>query len=283
MSVLRQIGDWATSLSIDEVPKDVRHAARRLILDQVGVSYGGAARKGGHPTALLAARSPGSPSATVWSRGEAFAPYAALANRAAGDHLELTAGPECVAAGMATAEAMDASFGKLLCAVTIGAEVEDYIKRWLMLSVERHGLHPPALLGTMAAAACSAYFLDLPPGRFAGVLAAAAALMPQSPYAAFSSGASSKTLYGAWGQMLGVWSSLWSAAGVSGPLSVLEGSRGVAQALLDAQGPVKPPPFAPRVGRSPESHSKPSLAAAPAIRPSPHSMSSCRSMPKRLS
>ncbi len=45
--------------------------------------------------------------------------------------------------------------------------------------------------------------------------------------------------------MLGLWTALWADAGMVGPSTVLEGGRGVAQAVVDAAGPVPAPRFEP--------------------------------------
>lgn len=240
---LSSLSTWAISHS---PTPDARHAARRLLMDQIGISIAGHDRLGRHPTEVLAARMTGRPGATLWSTGRmAHAPYAALANRCAGDELELTAGPECVAAAVAAAETADATMRDLLDAICVAAQVEEYLRGWLLLPMERHGLHPPAALAAVASASAVARLLQMPVDRCAGTLAAAVALAPQSAYVAFSRGASGKTIYGGWGQMLGLWSAMLSQAGTTGAATALEGNRGVAQALLDAGGPVTPPPFDP--------------------------------------
>jgi 2-methylcitrate dehydratase PrpD len=207
-------------------------------MDQMGVSVAGARDD------LLLSDYP--PRASLWTTGaRVHWSDAALANRYAGDDLELTAGPEVGAAGVATAELVDASLGELDAAIAVACDVEEYLRGWLQLGAEAHGLHPPALLGAMSAAAVSARLLGLDRERFAGALAAAAALAPVSPYAAFSRGASGKRLYGAWSQMLGARCASAARYGIAGPATVLEGARGIAQALLDAPGPLLPPRFDP--------------------------------------
>ncbi len=248
MSLLHEIADWmhcARSGGV-AVPPSARHASRRVLLDQVGIARAGAARFGPHPVRDDRVFLAGEPPATDWHAGrKVYAPYAALANRCAGDQLELTAGPECVAAAVAAAEIGDATVGDLLRAVALGASLDDYLRGWLGEAVERHGLHPPAVIGTVVAAAVSGWLLELDPVRLAGAMASAACLTPHSPYSAFSHGASGKTIYGGWSQMLGVSCALWARHGMVGPGSALEGSRGLAQALLDAPGGVAPPPFRP--------------------------------------
>ena len=248
MSVLRDIADWMDGVRRDPpgVPPSARHAARRVLLDQVGIARAGAEQFGLHPVCHESVALSGEPPATDWHAGRpVYAPYAALANRCAGDQLELAAGPECVAAAVAAAEVGDATVSDVLCAVALGASVDDYLRGWLGEAVERHGLHPPALIGTLAAAAASGWLLGLDPPSLAGAMASAACLTPHSPYAAFSHGVSGKTLYGGWSQMLGLSCALWARAGMVGPDSALEGSRGVAQALLDTPGRVQPPRFRP--------------------------------------
>jgi 2-methylcitrate dehydratase PrpD len=205
-------------------------------MDQVGVSLAG-----GKSIAPLAR---GAPSATLWSTGESvYGPDAALANRFAGDDLELTAGPEIGAAGVAAAEIRDATLDELLVAMALAAELEHYLRGWVQIAVEEHGLHPPAVFGAFSATAVASKLLELEVEAFAGALAAGLALTPVSPYASFSEGATGKWLYGAWSQQLGVQCALWARGGMTGALSTLEGPRGVAQALLHETAPA--PEFLP--------------------------------------
>ena len=232
--VLQDLATWA--VETHTIPDDAAHAARRILMDQVGVSAAGG--KSIEPLAH------GRPSATLWSTGElVYAPDAALANRFAGDDLELTAGPEIGGAGVAAAEVADATLGELFVAMAVASELEHYLRGWLQIAVERHRLHPPAVFGALAATAVASKLLALDRETFAGALACGLALTPQSPYASFSEGATGKWLYGAWSQRLGVQCALWARAGMTGALSTLEGPRGVAQAFLHDRSPA--PEFHP--------------------------------------
>lgn len=235
-TALQELAGWA--VDTNSIPDSVQHAARRILMDQVGVSIAGGKR--------LTTIARGKPSARLWSTGEAvYAPDAALANRFAGDDLELTAGPEIGAAGVAAAELADATLAELFVAMTVASELENYLRGWLQIAVERHGLHPPAVFGAFAATAVASKLLALERDTFAGALAAGLALTPQSPYASFSEGATGKWLYGAWSQRLGVQCALWARAGMTGALSTLEGARGVAQAFLHERCAAPAPEFRP--------------------------------------
>ncbi|MCC6176619.1 MAG: MmgE/PrpD family protein [Chloroflexi bacterium] len=245
-TLVDNLATWATSTGPEGAPVSARRAARRLVLDRLGISLGGRRLLGQHPTAMLAL--PGQPSASLWGeRRSVFAPYAALANGCAGDALELEAGPDCVEAGWAAAEIADRSFGDLLTAVIAGAEVGGYVRRWLAGPLEEHGLHPPAMLGALSATVTAGRLLGLSAARLAGALAGVACLTPRAPFGPFTGGSTGKTLYGGWPHFLGLWAGLWSADGMVGPPTALEGSRGIAQSVLDAGGAVTPPPFGPGV------------------------------------
>lgn len=235
MTVLEELASWA--VATDAISEPAKAAARRVLMDQVGVSVAG-----GKPAPALRS---GRPAATLWSTGQrVFAPDAALANRFAGDDLELTAGPEIGAASVAAAEVADRSFGDVFVAMTIASEIEQYLRGWLQRSVERNGLHPPAFFAASSAAAAASKLIGLSPESFMGALAAAWALTPLSPYSAFSEGASGKWLYGSFGQQLGVQCALWARAGIVGAASTLEGRRGIARAL---DGTSEPPRFEPKL------------------------------------
>jgi len=242
--LVRELAEWIVSDGPERAPESARHAARRLILDRLGISLGGHRLLGAHPAAALAL--PGQPAATRWADGrQVFAPYAALANGCAGDGLDLQAGADSVEAGWAAAEVADRSLGDLVLAVIAAAEVGGYLRRWLGADLERHGLHPPATLGALSATAAAGRLLGLSAEQLAGALAGAACLTPRAPFGAFTGGATGKTLYGGWPHLVGLWSCLWARDGMVGPTTALEGSRGVAQSILDAGGAVTPPPFEP--------------------------------------
>jgi 2-methylcitrate dehydratase PrpD len=245
--LVKDLAAWVSSVTLETLPPGTLHAARRLVLDRLGISLGGTRLLGVHPTARLAL--PGTPSATVWATGQqAYAPYAALANGCAGDGLELLAGPDCVEGAWAAAEIADRTLGDLLVAVVAGAEVGGYLRRWLADANEKHGLHHPATLGSLSVAAAAGRVLGLAEDHLAGALAGAACLMPRAPFGAFSGGGTAKSLFGGWPHQLGLWACLWAQDGMVGPSTALEGSRGVAQSLLDAGGIVQAPAFAPGSG-----------------------------------
>jgi 2-methylcitrate dehydratase PrpD len=231
---LEELSDWA--VRTDAIPSDVHDAARRVLMDQVGVSLGGAQAL----NTLVRCE----PSATLWSTGErVHAPDAALANRFAGDDLELNAGPEVAAAGIAAGEVADATLGELYVAMAVASEVESYVRAWFQRPVEEHGLHPPAVFGALSAATVAAKLCRLDTEAFSGALGTALALAPQSHYASFSHGATGKWLYGAWSQRLGLQAALWARMGIAGASTTLDGAHGIAQAFLHET--TAPPAFQP--------------------------------------
>lgn len=233
-SVLQELASWAVATRA--VSDASAHASRRVLMDQIGVSLAG--------EKTLPTVATGTPGARVWSTGETvYAPDAALANRFAGDDLELTAGPEIGATVVAAAEISEKTLGEIWVAMTVAAELEQHVRSWLQLAVEARGLHPPAVFATMGATAAAAKLLALEPDAFTGALASAWALTPLSPYSAFAEGATGKWTYGAWGQRLGLQCALWARAGIAGAATTLEGPRGIARALGCDQ---PPPAFRPR-------------------------------------
>lgn len=246
--IVHDLAEWAAGLTRSSVPDAAIHGARRQVLDRFGISIGGTHRLGSHPTLGLAERLAGSPRATLWANGHtSHAAYAALANACAGDGFDLAtgSGPDCVEAAIACAEVSDRSLGDLLVAVAAAGEVGGYLRGWLGEAIERNGLHPPALLGAASAATAAGLMLGLPADRLAGAIAGTFCVGPMVPYAAFSAGANGKSLYGGWPSMVGVWCALLARAGTTGPSTAIEGSRGVAQALLHSGGAVEPPTFVP--------------------------------------
>ena len=147
------------------------------------------------------------PSATLWrpveGRSSAGIWSAMLWNRLVGDPQELHAGPECVAAAVAAAEARDRTLGELLDAIVVGCGIGSWHRDAVGTAMEEAGIHSPGALAPVATAAAVGRLEGTGARNLAQSIRRAAALTPLHPYRAFSDGASAKLLYGAFGQLLG--------------------------------------------------------------------------------
>ncbi len=147
------------------------------------------------------------PPARLWRPvgGASTAPLtgAILWNRMVGDALELHAGPECVAAAVAAAEALDRPLAELLDALTVGCGVGAFVRDRYGPLMEPAGVHAPGATAPLPAAAAVGRLARLAPDAMAAALRRADAALPAHPYRAFAEGNPVKLLYGAWGQALG--------------------------------------------------------------------------------
>ena len=137
----------------------------------------------------------GRESAGIWS--------AIVWNRFVGDPQELHAGPECVAAAVAAAEARDRTLGELLDAIVVGCGIGAWHRDAVGTAMEEAGIHSPGALAPVASAAAVGRLEGIGVRQIAQAIRRASALTPIHPYRAFAEGASAKLLFGAFGQLLG--------------------------------------------------------------------------------
>jgi len=161
------------------------------------------------------------PAATLWrpveGRSSAGIWSAILWNRLVGDPQELHAGPECIAAAVATAEAGDRTLGELLDAIVVGCGIGSWHRDAVGTAMEEAGIHSPGALAPVAAAAAVGRLEGIGARNLAQSIRRASALTPLHPYRAFSDGASAKLLFGAFGQLLGA----ATALSVKNPIGLL--------------------------------------------------------------
>lgn len=151
----------------------------------------------------------GRTSAGIWS--------AIVWNRFVGDPQELHAGPECVAAAVATAEARDRTLGELLDAIVVGCGIGTWHRDAVGRTLEEAGIHSPGALAPVATAAAVGRLEGIGARNIAQAIRRASALTPMHPYRAFSEGASAKLLFGAFGQLLGA----AAALSIKNPIGLL--------------------------------------------------------------
>lgn len=226
-----------TRLTWESLETKVRARVLDLLLDAFANAAEGAALDP-YPgfVEILAAKPPaGSASSTVWFRGETAEPgEAALVNGTLLHHTErddghpgasLHGAAAVVPAALAVAEAEGASPRDFLAAVVAGYATGIACGRALRTGIERHRLHPPAILGTLAAAAAAARASKASPADVEGALALAGCLAPIAPVESVPRGAPVKGLYGGWPSYVGVTSSILSRAGLPGPRDLLSSER----------------------------------------------------------
>lgn len=187
MSFAKTLSEKALALSLDTVPAEAVHIARRAIVDTIGVALAGrsAPYLGALEVVLEAASAPGT--ATLWGCGgrKVSVLHAAMINGVAAHALDFddcstTMGGHpsapVVPAVLALAETEGATAAEVFTAYLTGVEVETRLARGLLPHHYEKGWHPTATLGVFGAAAASARLLDLDADGMATTLAMAVSM-----------------------------------------------------------------------------------------------------------
>jgi 2-methylcitrate dehydratase PrpD len=233
LSVIEQLAAYATNETFEKLPEATVTAARRAILDTLGVTLAGAIEPTAARVRALIARRPAGDAATVigtpW-RGSVE--DAALANGTASHALDyddlnqsLSGHPSApiLSAALPLAEHRRASGAALLAAFVAGVEIEAKLGRAVNPAHYEIGWHATATLGVFGAAAAAAKLLGLPAEQTAHALAVAAS-MASGIKANF--GTDCKPLHVGHAARCGVEAALLAQAGFTGNLRALEHGNG---------------------------------------------------------
>lgn len=234
------LGAWVSGLGQDDLPSEVRQAAKRCLMDVIGVALAASS----HPTVAMAGRHAG----TVFAPGKGqsvlgglplAAPGAALVNATAAHVLDFDdtcfdgivhASAAVWPAVQAVADMTDASGAKLLTAFIAGVEVEYAIGRALTDGLYYRGWWNSGLLGAIGAAAGGAHVLGLDAPTSAHALRLAAG-MAGGIRAVF--GASSKPMGLGHASKAGVESALLAQGGIGSSSGMFESANGGFAATLN--------------------------------------------------
>ena len=219
---IREAAEWAASTRFLSTE---RRAAMRLLTDVLAIGAAAplpAFLSGEEAGAILDSFSEASaPPVTLWravnGRESAGLWSAILWNRLVGDPQELHAGPECVAAAVAVAEARDRTLGELLDAIVVGCGVGNWHRDAVGAAMEEAGIHTPGALAPVATAAAVGRLEGIGARNLGQSIRRASALTPMHPYRASTEGTSVKLLFGAFGQMLGA----AAALSIKNPIGLL--------------------------------------------------------------
>lgn len=163
----------------------------------------------------------------VWFDGRHTDPaHAALVNGTVSHHAELDdgdpraglhGGVTVIPAAVAIAQAAGVKGLELIDAIAYGYAAAVAYGGPLLEKIERHRLHPPAMVGCFGAAAAASRLLGLSPESTAGAIALAGTLMPVAPFESFTRGAPVKDLYGGYPAYVGVRAAELARNGIEGP------------------------------------------------------------------
>lgn len=242
--IARQLAAWARNLTLDDIPTDVQHEALRHVLDGIGNAV--AARRLGHAeAALTVGRGLGGPpeARVLGDTARIGAPAAGMVNGVlihALDFDDTHAGalvhPTAVVvpAALAVGEETGADGAAVLTAIVAGLELACRIGAAAPHAFHARGMHATAVVGPLGAAATAALLYGADVDTLTDALGIAGS--SSSGLLEFlETGSNTKTLHPGTAVLNGIIAARLAIAGASGPASVLEGRRGLYQALADRE------------------------------------------------
>ena len=236
VTLARMLADWVVGLAFDDLPDEAIQHAKRCMLDTLGVQVRGATLPWVQPVYRYFRGSGGKQEATVAFHGDRLsAPYAAYINSTFSYSCELQhhgsygsahTGVIVVPTVQALAESLGTSGKQIITAMVAGYEVQGRLGAALFAAASRHHFHPQGLLGVFSAAATAGKLLGLDASQLAHAFAIAGS-HASTILEYDQAGGEVKRIHGAIALRSGIQSAFLAKEGLTGPLSVLEGRRGI--------------------------------------------------------
>ena len=237
-------GDWVATLVYEDLPTEVIVMAKHCLLDFLGVALKGSTLPQVAPARALLEALGGNPVATVIGGQRTSLPYAALVNGTYGHSCEfddshfhgghpgvcvipaaLAAGEQEGIDGKALITAIVAGYQTMICS---GGPIH---RRSLDL-----GWHGTKVAGVFGAAGAVGKILNLSPLQLANALAVAAS-DASGTMEYDQSGGEIKRFHAGLASRSGAEAALLAEAGLTGPLTIFEGKRGIYRLFSEGQGP----------------------------------------------
>ncbi len=253
----RQIVEFATGLRHADLSDEVKHYARRHLLDTVGVMIAGAPGEiAGKAERVIAAVRPAGAVPVPGRKRRADLLDAAFLGGTAAHGIELDDGyrigsAHCgcvvVPAALSVAHQTGASGAVLLEAIVAGYETGIALARACAPDLRHRGFHPTSAVGPFGAAMATAKLRRLNPAQFANALGIAAS-SAAGLFAFVGGGGDIKRLHAGHASREGVQAALLAEQSVEGPPNVIEARDGFMQAFafgrIDKARPIALPPVA---------------------------------------
>lgn len=241
-TIAEQFAAWVSGLRFADLPPDVVEQAKQAVADTVGVMVAGAATARVAPYRRLVGDGTADGPATITGEQAGFRSQdaafvnAIYAHSSELDDIFLAAGGHpgvvTVPAALATAEQLDGSGADLLTAVVAGYEIMHRSINPIFPHTQRRGFQGTGLAGPFGSAAVAGSLRGLDARTLANAFGIAgcssSGLMEYD-----QSGGESKRLYAGLGSRAGIEAAALAADGVTGPLTIYEGRRGVFHAFAD--------------------------------------------------
>src|SRR5262249_9704491 len=247
MSISSDVAEWATRITVDDLPADVVRATKSRVLDVIGLSLAGAETPFGRSVRDAAvAMSSAGPCRVLGTRDSLNVTMAAFANGAFSQALEyddthnesiVHMSSPAVAAALALADAGKVAGRDLITAVALGNEISCRAGSVAPGQFHRRGFHPSGLFATFGVTYLAGRLLRLDEdgmARAAGISGSFASGILEC----WVDGTETKFLHPGWSAQSGIVAAFLAAAGATGPAQVFEGRWGLfASHLQDEEAP----------------------------------------------
>lgn len=236
------LADFTAETTFSDVPSEAIDHSQTAIRDYVGVALYGSHHGVGDRIASYVNSHASGEESTVFCRGQASAPGAALANGAFGHAIDYDDTFESIvihptspvfAAALATVESTAASTRTLLTGYVVGCEVAYRIGHSTYPEHYRNGWHATGTIGTFGAAAAAGSVLDLDSAQLRHAFGIAASL---SSSLKKNFGSMTKPLHAGHAGEMGVRAALLAKDGFTADDAVLEGDLGYGEVMTIHEG-----------------------------------------------
>jgi 2-methylcitrate dehydratase PrpD len=243
-SISEQIADFAVGLRSDDIPENVRAAAKLHVLDTIGCGLAAHALSVGRAGQSIAGSVSADGSTVIGRSGLATAPSAALANGMLchaldfdDTHSESICHVSVVAttATLAVAESVGASGDDFLAAVVVANEVITRVGAAAAPGYMVRGFHPTSVCGVFGATAGAARLLGLSRAETTRALGIAGS-MAAGLFAYLGDGSLTKPIHAGRAAEAGVTAALLARGGGEGPRRIFEDRFGFYAAYYDGGG-----------------------------------------------
>jgi 2-methylcitrate dehydratase PrpD len=245
LKATESLARYAATARYENLSPQLLWEAKRRVADVLAIGLSGSTTSTGRGMHAFAREASPAGGASLWGTGEKVsAEIAALANATMAFHLELDdvhrtshthPGISVIPAALALCEEKKIDPRDFLTAVVVGYDVVTRVGMAVSPSIYLDRVFlAPGTLAPLGAAAAVASLQRLGERETARLLGAAAFLSPLALFEAFAQGAPVKNTAMGWGNLIGIWSAKFCAAGLFGPATAIEGPFGYARATADA-------------------------------------------------
>jgi 2-methylcitrate dehydratase PrpD len=231
-----QLAAWVSTLTFDDLPRDVVAATKLRVLDVVGLALAGSVTPFGRSTrAAAVALSPPGPARIFGSGEKVSVSSAAFANAACAQALEFDdthnesivhMSSPAVSAAFALAESRRISGRDAIVAIALGNEISSRVGSVAPGQFHRRGFHPTGLFAPFGITYLAGKLLGSDAAtmaRGAGICGSTAAGLLEC----WVDGTQSKFLHSGFAAQSGIAAATLAHEGVTGPPTVLEGRFGL--------------------------------------------------------